>query len=247
MISTGIRRSKRSETGFTLLEMIIAVTLVAMMALGLWAIFRISIRSWSRGTTFIDTNQHHRSLMDLVRKQLASTFGIFAPGDSENGYAPNLIYSGAEDSLRFISINSLHFQESPGLTLVQYEVNRDSSGDFALIEKESRYLGQQPDPEIFVGQSKPTTIFSNLTSCIFEYFDPGSGDMPSQWVRDWDGQSLRRLPAAVSITMSSRDAKGNELRRYMVVPIKAEAQDFRLNAINPFGPGSAGVRGVITQ
>jgi prepilin-type N-terminal cleavage/methylation domain-containing protein len=244
MISTEKRHSKPSESGFTLLEMIIAVTLVAMMALTLWAVFRISIRSWSRGTAFIDTNQHHRSITDLVRKQLASTFGIFAPGDPEKGYAPTLVFSGAEDSIRFISINSLHFQESPGLTLVQYEVDRDSNGDFSLIEKESRYLGQLPDPEIFVGQSKPTTIFSNLTSCIFEYFDPGSREIPSQWVRDWDGRSLRRLPAAISITMSSRDAKGTELRRYMVVPVKAEARDFRLNAINPFGTG---VRGVLTQ
>jgi prepilin-type N-terminal cleavage/methylation domain-containing protein len=242
MTSTRKRHWKSSEAGFTLLEMIIAVTLVALMALGLWAIFRISIHSWSRGTTSIDTNQHHRSLMDMVRKQLASTFGVFAPGDPQIGEPPGLVFSGAEDSLRFISINSLHFQESPGLTLVQYEVDRDSSGDFSLVEKESRYVGQLPEPEIFVGQAKATTIFSNLTSCLFEYFDPGSGDIPSQWVRDWDGRSLRRLPTAISITMSSRDPKGNELRRYMVVPIKAEALDMRLNAINPFG-----ARGAIMQ
>ena len=247
MTSTGKRHSKPSEAGFTLLELIIAVTLVAMMAVGIWAIFRISIRSWSRGTTFIDANQHHRSIVDLVRKQMASTFGVFAPGDPEKGFAPSLVFSGAEDSLRFVSINSLSFQESPGLTLVQYEVARDSDGDISLIERERRYLGLSPDQEIFAGLSKATTIFSNLTGCVFEYFDPGSGDLPSQWVREWDGQNLRRLPAAVSITMSSRDARGNELRRYLVVPIKAEARDMRLNVINPFGPGSTGLRGVITQ
>jgi general secretion pathway protein J len=242
MMSNAKAHSEPSETGFTLLEMIIAVTLVAMMALALWAVFRISIRSWSRGTSFIDANQHHRSLMDIVRKQLASTYGIYSRGDAEKGIAPGLIFAGAEDSLRFISVNSLHFQENPGLTMVQYELGRDADGNYELREKESRYLGQAPDMDVFVGQSKPITIFSNLTSCVFEYFDPGSGDIPSQWVRDWDGQSLRRLPTAVSITMSSRDAKGNELRRYMVVPIKSEAIDLRMMAINPFGN-----RGAIMQ
>jgi prepilin-type N-terminal cleavage/methylation domain-containing protein len=242
MISAGKKHLVPSEAGFTLLEMLIAVTLVAMMALSLWAVFRISIRSWSRGTEFIDANQHHRSILDLVRKQMASTYGVFSPADPQRGFASNLIFNGAEDSLRFISINSLHFQESPGLTLVSYEVDRDSSGDFSLIEKESRYLGQLPDEELFAGQSKPTTIFNNLTSCIFEYFDPGGGDLPSQWVRDWDGQNQRRLPTAISITMSSRDPKGNELRRYLVVPIQAEAIDLRLNLINPFGGRRAGMQ-----
>jgi general secretion pathway protein J len=235
MISAGKGPLAPSERGFTLLEMLIAVTLVAMMALSLWAVFRISIRSWSRGTQFIDANQHNRSILDMIRKQMASTYGIFTPADPQKNFSSDLVFSGAEDSLRFVSINSLHFQESPGLTLVFYEVARDSSGDFSLIEKESRYLGQLPDQEAFAGQSKPTTIFNNLTSCVFEYFDPGGGEIPSQWVREWDGPSLRRLPSAISITMSSRDAKGNESRRYMVVPIQAEALDLRLNLANPFG------------
>jgi general secretion pathway protein J len=242
MIPTGKPDLKPSEAGFTLLEIIIAVTLVAMMALALWAVFRISIRSWSRGTSFIDTNQHHRSIVDLVRKQIASAAGIFAPVDQDKGLAPNLVFSGAEDSVRFISLNSLHFQESPGLTLVQYEVDRDAEGTLSLTEKENRYLGWAPDQGAFADQSKPTTIFSNLTSCIFEYFDPGSGELPSQWVREWDGQTLRRLPMAISITMSSHDAKGNELKRYLVVPIKAVALDARINALNPFQG-----RGVVMQ
>jgi general secretion pathway protein J len=224
-----------SEAGFTLLEMLIAVTLVAVMAVGIWGVFRISIRSWSRGTEFIDTNQHHRSIADLIRKQMASTLGIFSPADVMRGIPSSLIFNGAQDNLRFISANSLHFQESPGLTLVSYEVTQDSNGGFSLVEKESRYLGQIPDQDIYAGQLKPTTVFDNLTSCLFEYFDQGGSDVPAQWVQEWDGPDLRRLPAAISITMTSREAAGNSLIRRMVVPIQAEAVDQRLNMINQFG------------
>ena len=103
------------------------------------------------------------------------------------------------------------------------------------MEKESRYLGQIPDQDIFAGQLKPTTVFDNLTSCLFEYFDQGGGDVPAQWVQEWDGSDLRRLPAAISITMTSRGPGGNSLIRRMVVPIQAEAVDQRLNMINQFG------------
>ncbi len=242
MIATRKMNSHPSAAGFTLLEMLIAVTLVAVMAVGLWAIFRISIQSWSRGTEFIDTNQHHRSILDLVRKQMASTLGIFSAADPINNLPSNLIFAGAPDSLHFVSVNSLRFMESPGLTLVSYEVNQDSSGDYSLVEKESRYLGQPLDQNLFSGQSKPTTVFNNLTSCLFEYFDQGSNDIPPQWVREWDGLNLRRLPAAISITMISHEGRGNSLVRRMVVPVQAAALDPRINFINPFGPRGVGVQ-----
>lgn len=228
-------RRAQSEAGFTLMEMLIAVTLVALMAVSLWAVFRISIRSWSRGTEFIDVNQRHRSILDMVQKQLASTFGLYAQADPQPGAPPTLYFSGTENSLRFVSLNSMRFQESPGLTLVIYEVAKDATGDFSLVEKEARYLGQISDQETAASQSKPTPIFDNLSSCIFKYFDAGDNETSSEWVGEWNGEQLGRLPKAVSISMISRDPKGNALNRYMVVPLRAEANDLRMNFINPFG------------
>ena len=236
------------QSGFTLLEMIVAVTLVAMMAVGLWAIFRISLRSWSRGTEFMDANQRHRGILNLVRKQMASAYGLSAPADPQQPGAGTLIFNGTENGLRFISLNSLLFQDSPGLTLVSYEVDQDSEGDYALVEKEARYLGRMPDEEVSPSGSKATPIFEKLSSCLFEYFDPGDANNPAQWVQEWDGQKLHTLPLAVSVTMMSRDPKGNTLNRHMVVPIKAEFYQTGINPINPINPininpfGPLGVR-----
>ena len=52
---------------------------------------------------------------------------------------------------------------------------------------------------------------------------------------EWDGEQMGRLPKAVSISMISRDPKGNTLSRHMIVPLQAEANDFRMNLVNPFG------------
>ncbi len=235
MIFTGKDLSVRREAGFTLLEMLIAVTLVAMMAVGLWSVFRVSIRSWSRGTDFIDANQRHRSIIDLVRKQMASAYPVFTPPDLQQGTAPVLIFSGAESGLHFVSLNSLQFLESPGLTLVSYEIAQDSNGEYSLVEKEARYTGQLPDQEAMTNLSRPTPIFENLLSCTFEYFDPGDNANPAQWVREWDAEKEGRLPEAISVTMESRDRQGNSLNRHMVVPIQAQTSSGAVNIINPFG------------
>ncbi len=134
MMNSGTARSTRSQAGFTLLEVIVAVTLVVMMAVAIWGVFRISIRSWSRGAELIDANQRHRSILNMVRKQLASAYGMVRPIEQPQAGMPlgntSLIFSGTENSLIFLSPSSLRFQDSPGLTLVSYEVSQDDRGNY---------------------------------------------------------------------------------------------------------------------
>ena len=237
-----------SESGFTLIEMLVAVTLVAMMAVGLWSVFSVSVRSWSRGTEFIDKTQRHRSILDKVRKQMASAYPLNASADAPmdvpvdalveeqairgRSIANTPLFNGTDTALSFVSLNSLRFQESPGLTLVSYEVALDSEGNYALVEREASYTGQVYDPATMASLSEAIPIFENLSSCTFEYFDPGDNDNTSQWIREWNGQERRQLPAAISITMISRDTRGNSLNRNMVVPVQAQANDLRINPVN---------------
>jgi general secretion pathway protein J len=235
-----------SQAGFTMLEMLIAVTLVAVMAVGLWAVFRMSLRSWSRGTEFIDVNQRHRSILDLARKQIASAYPLITPpisrADLQEPARSHLIFSGDASTLRFVSLNSLLFQESPGLTLVSYEVVQDSRGEYVLVEREVRYTGQLIEQEALASQTRTTPIFENLLTCTFDYFDPTDRESPSPWKREWNGEELRRLPMAVGMTMTSRDSQGNSLSRHMVVPIQAEIGSSRYNPMDPFGVGRTVIR-----
>jgi prepilin-type N-terminal cleavage/methylation domain-containing protein len=234
---TFLMKRHSPETGFTLLEVLVSVTLVAVMAVGLWALFRISIRSWSRGTGFIDANQHYRSILDAVRKQMASAYPLFSPLDMQQGGLTYPIFSGDENNLRFVSLNSLQFRESPGLTYVSYEVTQDAKSEYSLIERETPYTGQPPD-DATMETSRATTIFENLVECGFEYFDKGDGGAnPPQWVSAWDPQKLNnRVPLAVSVRMMSRDSQGNSLSRRIVAPISAEPIDPRFSGSSrPFG------------
>jgi hypothetical protein len=138
--------------------------------------------------------------------------------------------------VQFISLNSLRFQENPGLTLVSYDLVRADRGEgYSLVEREQQYLGLDPGREsIFDEDPKVVTIFENLMSFSFEYFDPGTAERPSRWVHDWSGREMGMLPAAVSMTMMLRDSKGGQFNRHMVVPILAKPYDPRLAFSNPF-------------
>jgi general secretion pathway protein J len=233
------RRTMQSEKGFTLLEMIVAVTLVAMMALGLWSVFRTGLRAWSRGTETIDANQRQRNILDMVRKQLASAYPLTPPPDEAAPVAVNPIFHGTETGLSFISLNSLRFLDSPGLTLVHYEVVEDPLGGFTLLEREARYMGGPPDSESGLEPAGATPLFSNLTQCYFEY---RSEEEENPWVREWDAEERGQLPAAVAVTMASLDADGSIRNHPVIVPIHATRTALPTNILNR--GGFRGGRGV---
>jgi general secretion pathway protein J len=228
--------SRSNEQGFTLLEIVIAVTLVALMAVALWSVFRISLTSWTRGSEFIDAHQRHRSVLDLVNRQMASTFGPIAPIDLQTGGAIYPIFVGKSDSVQFVSLSSLRFMDNPGLTLVSYDVVRGDQGTYTLVEREEQYRGLDPSRESIFDRNDEivTPIFENLISFSFEYFDSGSNQRPAGWVSEWSGREAGRLPEAISMTMVLRDASGGQLNRHMVVPIMARHVDPRLAFVNPF-------------
>ncbi len=230
------RDLKKAQEGFSLLEIVVAVTLVAMMAVALWSVLRISVNAWKRGTEFIDANQRSRSILDMVKKQMASIYALIAPVDLQSGGVLYPIFAGAEGSVQFISLNSLRFMENPGLTMVSYDVARDKLGNYALIEREAQYLGMDPSRDSILDRKDETaiTIFDTLSSFSFEYFDPGATDRPARWVRSWDAREMQRLPAAISMTMTLRDSSGSLFSRHMVVPIMAKPYDRRLSFVNPF-------------
>jgi len=221
--------SIQSEKGFTLLETLVAVTIVAMIAVGIWSVFSTSIRVWARGTEYIDASQRQRNILDMIRKQLASAYPLTAPPDpnspdpnSPNPVSPilsNPIFQGTETSLHFISLNSLRFHDSPGLTLVNYEVTQGPEGAAILAEREEQFLGQIPDYESETDLSGMLPLFGNLTLCYFEYLSEDEGE---PWVREWDAQKRGQLPEAVAINMAAVDKVGNTRSSKIIVPIHAK-------------------------
>jgi type II secretory pathway component PulJ len=228
--------------------MLVAVTLVAMMAVALWSVFRISVRSWQRGTESIDANQQHRATLDLMLKQVASISAVILPFDPQTGIAPHPVFIGSETSVQFVSLCALRFQDNPGLTLVSYDAAAGSGGDYSLVEREMRYLGGNLDQDTGFGEVDVpgVTIFEHLASLAFEYFDPGDSQTEPQWFKEWDATDVGYLPTAIRMTLSTRDANGVPQSRQVVIPVQAKSNNLnnlQPGFMNPLGNRGRGARG----
>ncbi len=226
---------KRAE-GFTLIEMLVSVTLIMLISLTLWGVLRICISTWKRGTESIDENQRHRATLDLVQKQMSSISNLIPPIDLQTGAGQAPVFSGSPTTIQFISLCPLRFRDNPGLTSVTYDIVPSDNGEYALVEHESRYLGGDPTLDAgFEDLSQPaTTILEHLTSASFEYLDPGNAAIPPQWVTDWSAQEKLSLPTAISMTVNAREANGGIQIRKVVFPIMAEPDAATTGFVDPF-------------
>jgi hypothetical protein len=122
------------------------------------------------------------------------------------------------------------------MTMVSYEAVADGNGEVSLVAKETRYLGGDPalQADYEPADLPSTTVSSRLDSLVFEYYDPGTPDMPPQWVKEWNARDLGRLPLWISMTLVARDAGGAQQARRIVVPIPAQIDNPQASFVDPF-------------
>jgi len=69
-------RSRGGHGGFSLLEMLVSLTIMSIVVAAVYASFRQSNESWAQGTRFADQNSAVRSALDLVQRDLEAAFRI---------------------------------------------------------------------------------------------------------------------------------------------------------------------------
>jgi general secretion pathway protein J len=197
------KRRFRVQTGFTLVEVLIAMSLVSLIALFLYETFI----STSRVTDSIDREREYyrevRLTADQLTRELLSAYpsGSSAPLDFTGLHDTGA--EGSTDSLSFYTMAHLHLipgQPEASLTKVRYylEKRADSRWYHLNHEEYPHFLsGGPPEKEVLIEQVKEMSI---------RYFDGKS------WLPEWDSrkQGLSPLPSAVKVKFLLINRNGDE-------------------------------------
>ncbi|HOO91604.1 MAG TPA: prepilin-type N-terminal cleavage/methylation domain-containing protein, partial [Syntrophales bacterium] len=87
----------RGNRGFTLLELLISLTILSLVTVLIFGAFRMGIRAWEKGERNIDGRQRERIVLDLIKRQLSSIPVDVVKGDKA------LVLKGDGKSLEFVS------------------------------------------------------------------------------------------------------------------------------------------------
>lgn len=204
-----------TDQGFTLLEMMISMTIIALIMLIVYASLRIGIKAWEKGENKMLNSQQYRIVLNLIQSQLRS----FYPGKKGN----TVFFKGDDNYLEFFSGISMVPGNDYGIVHVRYQVSENSKGKkLAFYEKNVSFLPDSVDLKD-VNIDDYYELIPGLYEFSFEYLkeftDADVLENNLQWQQTWDLETDKGLPRAVRLGY-----KADELSTpvYIVIPMKDE-------------------------
>lgn len=197
------------SSGFTLLEVIVTLTILGFIVLMVSGTFRLGLSSWEKGDAIKEDYQKIRMTSQLVSRQLKS----LAPYKirTEKAEGNYLAFDGKAHSLRFVSALSIKAKRPEGFVYVVYEFREDGEKKGRLILYEQRALNRnffEDDLKEELG----TLLFEGVSQVRFQYLREADEEKnrAEEWVEEWNAKEEKALPRAVRMTVTYWNEKGKE-------------------------------------
>jgi general secretion pathway protein J len=197
--------SKRIS-GFTLLELIISLSILAIVVVIIFGAMRIGVRAWEKGERDVEDQQRKRVVFDMLKHQISSACPTKKIVE-ENG--ESFIMRGNATSLEFLSYFPMLPANVGRLVQVTYRVIEDEENGskyLALSEKEAdvpgegeQNAGTGPDQHFY-------PLFPDAQDIHFSYLSEGE-EGKLQWTDDWNPNNGNAFPVAIRLSVT--ETKGS--------------------------------------
>ncbi len=173
-----MKMNRKGKAGFTLLELIVAISILSLVTLIIGSGFRLGIKAWHKGEVEVQETQRLRALSGLISQHLKSAYPYRMEIEGEKV----IVFKGTATSI--LVATSVAKPAVGGFRWVRYSYN-----DGALMFKE----GILPDKNLIDNISgDEEMIDDNIGEVEFKYL---SADK-TEWKDEWDfGEEL---PPAVT-------------------------------------------------
>ncbi len=195
-----IPRILGDKSGFTLLELIISFSILALILVLVLGALRLGFRFWERGEEVSSEAQEQRMIWTSLRHQLCSIY----PYVVRIGNKRSLMFKGGKDTMEFVSLFSPYLQDKGGLRYCRYKIEEDEEGEgFSLKVFETSAVNAELW-QLDIGDEQFRVLAGGLPRCRFEYANRKAAGEPAEWVPEWEGRQGMRLPAKIRILFEER-------------------------------------------
>ncbi len=177
--STG--QQPNGEYGFTLLELLVALTVLSLVALVMLGGLKFGARVWDREESMSDQSDSIATAQNLIRRQLAVTYPEWQNNDRDK---PHVAFDGEPRSISFLAPPPA--QLGPGTNL-HYSLETSPNDTLDVVWRAS---------DNGAGSAR-STLLHDVASVEFAYYGPQLGAAVSKWSDRWSDRA--RLPDLIRL------------------------------------------------
>ncbi|TBR36639.1 prepilin-type N-terminal cleavage/methylation domain-containing protein [Dyella terrae] len=181
--------------GFSLLEVLGALVLLALLLLGVYSGIRTATHSVTSGTQVIGELDQLRSAQQFMRQELQQ---VQAVPQGRNDRGENLYFAGDATTMRFVAPLPGYLGKL-GPQLQEWKLVSDGKGFQRL---EARFALIPPDGSPPQALGEPEILMDGIREGHFSYRTPDTFQQRGSWSGHWDDQRL--LPSIVRVELSLR-------------------------------------------
>ena len=205
------------QHGFTLIEMLVSLTAMAVILLLIGGALRVMGRNWDANAGRIETLDMVSRAFDLIARDAANLQRMTRPSGS-----PAYLFSGTADALSFVALEPPQPGEA-GLYFIAYTV--EPNGTAAELIRSRAIYRQGMDRFPGATPANRVPLFTGPYAYRFAYGRIAGGKQ--SWSADWT--FANRLPDLIRLQVLDRDG-GRAFGPPMIVRLRADAE---LDCVTP--------------
>jgi general secretion pathway protein J len=196
----------KSQSGFTLVEVILALTIFALMGTILYGAFSLGHGAVEKSQASFERNQRVRSTGELLGSYIRSSYPYrSSPQDAA------IFFTGEARELAFVSAFSLAMG-GRGMAKVRLFWHGDEKRGGVLRLEEETPVRVETE-ELYETHRSGLVVRDKISDFRISYLDPQRED--GKWEERWDGSERKTLPRAVRLNY--RTEEGREVEWFFPV------------------------------
>jgi prepilin-type N-terminal cleavage/methylation domain-containing protein len=225
------------QTGFTLFEMLLSITLIGFLMVALLIGLRVANRAWQSGEARLRLVHAAAERNAFIVQQISSLVPYRMISNDPHLPGALTVLQASPNCLRFVSSYSSVYRSRTGLVLVEYGIVKASRGNFEVVVRETpvtdneilyhkivQSVSNDPDTGLPVINYQPFSLkttdlmlMTGLSDAWFSYLDlhPEKDTVP--WRVNWQSSDEKPYPDAIRLHWDRGNQSGEE-----IMPVRAK-------------------------
>jgi prepilin-type N-terminal cleavage/methylation domain-containing protein len=225
---------RRSQAGVTLMELLIAVSLVSLISVSALMAMRVGFNAMRSTNDKIIANRRALGTQKIIEQQVAGMIVTMAECTAGGPPVKIPFFQGEPQTMRFVSTYSLQEAHRGYPRILEYQViPRPDGNGVRLVVNEMLYSGPRSAGRVCIGPGPPglgnmfvpvqigATSFilaDNLAFCRFGFLQEAPPPVWNEWVPVF---SDKKFPLAVRVEMAPTESpRGRIPLLSMIAPVR---------------------------